>query len=312
MTAGPGNNVPSPPDRDPQAPGGGGAPGRVPSPQNRRPGRLRTALTDLRYRLAPWTPPAGSVHWFFIATFPNGGSTALADLLASAGAGVKLSPSGEGQWLVPELTAGRHRWDPCAPVDWSRVRRIWLHAVRRQARRPCVVIEKSPPMMVRMREALHAFSDMPCRLLRFSRDPFAVCSSWASRYNPQLLARAWDEPTSHLTAGSPAFFRALGDIYGRRAVVMHQLAEIADASLSYEDLTAAPAAALAKISSMEPLLADANPETRVVVKDYAPQTLRNMNQRQIDALSVAQIAAISEGLRPYADAVEALGYRISL
>jgi hypothetical protein len=270
--------------------------------------RLDNALLDLRYRASPWNPPAGSVHWLFVATFPNGGSTALAQLLASADSAVTLTGNGEGQWLVPHLLRPGRRWEASMPVNWPHVRRIWLHNVRRRNKLPCVVIEKSPTTMVRMRQAMQAFSDMPCRLLRFSRDPYAVCSSWASRYGPRRIAHGWGEPTGNMAADSPAFFRVLGDIYGRRARVLHELADVADATISYEDLTRDTSAALDLIGSIEPLLADASAEAQLKVKDYAPQPLRNMNDRQIAVLSDQQIAAIGEGLLPHADAVAALGY----
>lgn len=111
-----------------------------------------------------------------------------------------------------------------------------------------------------------------------------------------------------MAADSPAFFRVLGDIYGRRARVLDELGDSADASMTYEDLSSDPAAALALIGLIEPMLADASADAQLKVKDYAPQPLRNMNERQIAALTDDQIAAIGEGLLPYAEAVSALGY----
>ena len=48
----------------------------------------------------------------------------------------------------------------------------------------------------------------------------------------------------------------------------------------------------------------------VAVKDYAPQALRNMNTEQVARLSAAEMAAVTEGLRPHAAAIEALGYAL--
>lgn len=278
--------------------------------QKRLRNRLRIALIDLRYRISPWNPPAGSVHWMFVATFPNGGSTALAQLLNSASAAIQLEPTGEGQWLVRELNAVGRRWNAATSINWPHVRRIWLNRVRRQDKFPCVVIEKSPPAMVRMRDTMATFVDMPRSLVRFSRDPYAVCSSWASRYGPQRIAVEWGEPTGQMAAGSLEFFRHLGDIYGRRAQMLHDLADVADATITYEELTSDTPAVLARLKAIEPLLADVSEDAKLKVKDYAPQALKNMNDRQIDSLSAEQIAAISDGLRTYAQAVEALGYGI--
>jgi hypothetical protein len=275
-------------------------------------------LSGLRGRLG--LGDATGLSWLFVATLPNSGSTALAGLLDSAPRAVRLTARGEGQWLVPEMCAPGRRWDPAAALDLGRVRRVWVRRARaigrgREAGAGArLVIEKSPPNLCRFRPLLAAFDGMPVRALRFTRDPYAVCASWARRYPPAKLARDWAPEFPAELAGrlgdETAFFRALGAICGQRMRLLAGLEDCVDADLSYEALTADPAAAAAALVAAFPLLAGLDPQAAVAVKDYAPQRLRNMNAAQLAALTPRQLAAITDGLRPHAAAVTALGYRL--
>ena len=106
------------------------------------------------------------------------------------------------------------------------------------------------------------------------------------------------------------YFREMGRAYGRRATMLLDLKDIAATLVSYEELTADAPAVLARLQAIEPMLEDARADTKVAVKDYAPQALKNMNERQIGRLSPAQISAISEGLGEFENAVSELGYAI--
>jgi hypothetical protein len=123
----------------------------------------------------------------------------------------------------------------------------------------------------------------------------------APEFPAELTGRLGDET---------AFFRALGAICGQRMRLLAGLEDCVDADLSYEALTADPAAAAAALVAAFPLLAGLDPQAAVAVKDYAPQRLRNMNAAQLAALTPRQLAAITDGLRPHAAAVTALGYRL--
>lgn len=265
--------------------------------------RLELALDVAASRFAD---PA-QVQWLFIATLPNSGSTALAQLLSSARAAVMLNEEGEGQWLVPEMSDAR--WDAGRAVDLDVVRRAWMGRVRMMGVRPCLVIEKSPPSLVRFREVVRTFSDMPHHVVSLTRDPYAVCASWGKRYGPQYLRRYWgvDMPTDDRT--SPEFYHVLGQLFGQRARMLLAIEDVA-LSVSYEQVTAEPEATLARFRALSPLLADADPKALLRVKDYGALELENMNDRQTAKLSDAQIAAISEGLQPFAGEVRAMGYAL--
>lgn len=276
-----------------------------------------TGLTGLR-RLGLGLGDVTGLSWLFIATLPNSGSTALAGLLDSAPRAIRLTARGEGQWLVPEMCAPGRRWDPAAELDLGRVRRVWVRRAREIGRAreagagagTRLVIEKSPPNLCRFRPLLAAFAGMPVRALRFTRDPYAVCASWARRYPPAKIARDWAPELTGRLGDETAFFQALGAICGQRMRLLAGLEDCVDADLSYEALTEDPVAAAATLVAAFPLLAGLDPQAAVAVKDYAPQRLRNMNAAQLAALTPRQVAAITDGLRPHAAAVTALGYRL--
>lgn len=269
-----------------------------------------TMLTGLRSRLGGGRRTGSGLSWLFVATLPNSGSTALAGLLDSAPLTVRLTARGEGQWLLPDMCAPGRRWDPDAPLDLERVRRIWTRHALEAGGGPRLVIEKSPPNLCRFRALLAAFADMPVRVLRFTRDPYAVCASWARRYSPAKIVHDWAPEFAGRLDDEAAFFRALGAICGQRMRLLAGLEDCSDLDLSYEALTEDPAAAAAALAAAFPLLAGLDPQASVAVKDYAPQRLRNMNAGQVATLSPAQMAAITEGLGPHVAAVTALGYRL--
>ena len=114
---------------------------------------MRDGLGDISAEMS-------SVSWIFILCFPNGGSTALAQVLLTAKATAALSPRAEGQWLIPEMCAQKRRWDPAHFLDYDRIREIWRSKALkdRSADQPRItIIEKSPPIMVRYKALVEAF-----------------------------------------------------------------------------------------------------------------------------------------------------------
>lgn len=257
------------------------------------------------------------LSWLFIGTLPNSGSTALAQLMGSADSAVMLHPTGEGQWLVPELSNVSGRWNADLPVDYDMVRAVWIDAALRAARRKnlekCVVIEKSPPNIARFGKLLDAFEDMPTTVILLARDPYAICASWAKRYGNSQNAhvKAVMEMDGAKEDGSDAdYFRRLGESCGRRFMLLSGLRKRAALTVTYEALTTDPALTAAQLCRAVPLLEGLDPAQHLNVKDYGPQGLENMNKVQLDRLTPAKIQAIGEGLAPYAGALEAFGYTI--
>ncbi len=174
--------------------------------------------------------------------------------------------------------------------------------------KPCLVVEKSPPNLCRMPDLVRAFADMDPKLLIFTRDPYAVCASWAGRYSRERIVREWYPDLAGKIDSDEAFYRTLGKMYGERAEMMVPLRDIAAITVSYEELTEQTAAVAERLETVFPLLAGLDPGTSVRVKDYAPQPLRNMNDSQIDSLSPDQLRWVSDGLAPHERAITTLGY----
>jgi hypothetical protein len=249
------------------------------------------------------------VTWLFVACLPNGGSTALAKMLGGANASLRLTPSGEGQWLVPTLSKDGRRWDPGLKVNYARVRRVWLSRVA-FASGPRVVIEKSPPNLCRFSALREAFADMKTIAIVVARDPLATCASWAKRYKPATVVRSWYPHLDgqDLESDDLAFHEALGDICGRRFEMLVSAAENAEIVTTYEEIAKSPRSFVSRVAGIEPLLADVDPDARLGVKDYPAQPFRNLNASDRARLLPAQVEAVKRGLAPYADALEQFGY----
>lgn len=251
-----------------------------------------------------------ALHWLFIATLPNSGSTAFAKMVSSSPVSVSLNDRAEGQWLLPGLCEDGKRWDPDLPVDWKRVRRVWMGKIRGKRQGPAVVLEKSPANLCRFRNLLAAFSDMETTPIRLTRDPYAVCASWDKRYGAERIKQGWHPELGDSLRTVDGYFRALGALCGERMAMLAGLEGIVAATFSYEEVTMQPETAAARLLAICPALRRVDGRVEVAVKDYAKAGLRNMNEEQIALLDAQQIAWITEGLVPHAAALEKLGYTL--
>jgi hypothetical protein len=248
--------------------------------------------------------------WLLVLPFSNGGSTALARILLTAPTAAGLGRRAEGQWLVPELRQPRLRWDPHHEVDLARVRDIWVEALRHDHPGAEVVVEKSPPNLLRYRPLIDALAPMPVVLVTFSRDPYATCASWHQRYGPRKIRRAWGLPEGASIGTEAAYFQSLATIWAQRAELMLRARAEADLHTSYEQFCAAPAQVVCDISRLVPPLGDADPSAPVEVKDHPTQPLRNMNSDQVGSLSPSQVDALSQVFAQHEPVLRQLGYAL--
>ncbi len=204
------------------------------------------------------------------------------------------------------------RWDPDLPVDYSQTRRVWLSRLLGFDENT-VVVEKSPPNLCRFSALVEAFDDMPTVSLVMSRNPFAVCASWAKRYRPETVIRTWHPELAGqgLEQDDLKFHAALGTICGQRFEMLREAANLAGIVTTYEEVAADPAAFIGTLLEILPLLADVDPTAAVGVKDYPEQSFRNMNEADMARLDPGQTEAIRSGLAPYADSLAHFGYSLS-
>ena len=250
------------------------------------------------------------ISWLFVCTLPNSGSTALAKVLSAGRNAVLLNENGEGQWLVPEMSRNVTRWRPDLQVDCPAVRTAWLAAVDQTSVRPCVVIEKSPPNLLRVDQLKRCFADMPSGTILFTRDPYAVCASWIGRYSWFRLWLEWERDYRLLVRNHTFFVRKVGQIFGRLMERMAHLSETCDILVTYEQFCDAPESTLQDIAQRFPLLGDVRADVVFTVKDYDAQGLQNMNDMQVAALSETEREILYETLKPFASSLGAFGYQL--
>ncbi len=272
--------------------------------------KLRNLAVHLRGRARP--DRTADFHWFFVATLPNSGSTALAHLLSSAPAAGMLTSNGEGSWLIPDLSDAR-RMDPLRYVNYDVLRSVWTTMAGARGAATKVIVDKSPANLCRIREILATFAMAPCTMVSFTRDPYAVCSSWAKRYPEMAMANAYlpeGNPEPPVSGAEDRRFWMLGTICGSRMRTMIGLRDVTDLTIRYEDLVVRPEDAIAHLTRACPLLAGISADAPVRVKDYEPQKLTDMNAAQIALLSPRQVEMITLGLRPFVEAVRSAGYEL--
>lgn len=246
-------------------------------------------------------------QWLFIWTFPNGGSTAISDLIGQSANARRLMPNCEGRALVPEFDAPTSRMLPIPLVSSRRWRAIWLNRVRKE-RAPFVIIEKSPDNMARHQHLLNTFGRMHNRSILLTRAPLPTIASWAKRYDISESATRW-APIMNLPAQTRhQQLRITTRVWLKRAEYLLQCRAFADLEMRYEDFCADPAEHVQRIQALMPLLSDIDPRAQVKVKDYVPQPLRNMNADNIAFLAHDEVAVIENELAERSDLVRALGY----
>ena len=227
-------------------------------------------------------------RFLFIATPAYSGSTALAEILITATGTTFLHTKAEGQWLVPGL-CDKDRWNPDKVVNWSSVRSVWLHRLQHLQNQQSVelVIEKSPPHIVRFDQLLQAFPNHIA--VAFNRDPYANCSS--------ILYRNHDPSTKTADERLATVARLAANWLFRARWIKRWIDKFALPFFKYEDFCANPAGCLRPIQAQAPILDSIDARKEIKIKDYELQTLTNLNDAQIAKLLPAEIELISRTLR---------------
>jgi len=239
-------------------------------------------------------------HFLFLITPPYSGSTAIARLLNTSHRTAFLQKRGEGQWLVPGLSA-KGRWDPDMPVDYPSVKAVWLRAFQDLlplTQTTDVVIEKSPPNMVRIERLADQFRD--CSFIANHRDPYANCAS--------ILYRRHEADS----LGRPERLAALQKLTHTWLKKTRMLRDLVDRLgcplLTYEAFCADPSTIMPLLSLPTGVADTIDPDAEVQVKDYAPQRISNQNERQIAHLTDEEIAAMSSILENERDLLGFFNY----
>ncbi len=241
-------------------------------------------------------------HFLFVIAPPNTGSTALVKILSSARGAALLYHNGEGQWLIPEMH-GADRWNLDRKFTMELVRDIWLARVESfRVFKPKInlIIEKSPPNMIRMPELLKAFPKHTT--MAFNRNPYANCSSILYRYHS----------LKNITVKERAKIVSLiADKWvSRSAWIKKWIDEWDLIYFSYEDFCEAPASCISRLVADIPEMETVDVNCSIQVKNYKPQGITNCNVKTIERLSQEEVDAISTRLSKDMDLVSFFGYEI--
>jgi hypothetical protein len=242
-------------------------------------------------------------HFLFIITPPYSGSTALVELLNTSHKTMVLHPRGEGQWLIPGLCKN-DRWSQSKEINRESIKAVWLHkfhTTQQLTKNIEVVIEKSPPNMMRLEEIASLFHHYS--LLANNRNPYANCASILySNYSIDDVANS----------GKRAIIlKELAENWATRSIIIDRLKETHSIPLvTYEEFCERPSRVLSKLRLPGDVAETINWHADVKVKNYPPQKIINQNKRQISKLTDEDMVVISKVLGNYKDVMRRFKYDI--
>jgi hypothetical protein len=240
--------------------------------------------------------------FLFALVIPYGGSTALAKILDTSSKSMTLHHSGEGQWLIPGLHQYYH-WHANMEVNWDSVRSVWLDIYQQKKSQNAeisVVIEKSPPNVVRAEQFKENFSHT--RFLGFVRNPYATCSSVHFRYwLPTYLIPSYRE--KKFTLYATAWLR-------KAALIKDFVEKYSFEYFTYEQFCADTKSCVEKINRACPELGGIDANAKIKVKNSKVQSFSNQNERRIVMLKPADIKAINAVLETRPDVLDFYDYEL--
>ena len=259
---------------------------------------------NLAHNNDAWPKPAYDENsqplFLFIITPPYSGSTALAELLNSSHRTTFLQERAEGQWLIPGLCES-DRWDAGKVIDWHSVKATWLskyQEIKRLVQNVDVVIEKSPPNMIRIKHLTSIFRNST--LLAFNRNPYANCAS--------ILYRNYD-PDNKNAEERLQILKNLASSWLEKSKIIRELVLALHAPLfTYEDFCSDVSRCIKKIKLPPDVLQSINVEALVKVKDYEPQRILSQNERQVSKLTRTEIELLTDTLSTEAHLLSFFGY----
>ena len=232
-----------------------------------------------------------SNKYLFILSPPFSGSTLLMRILETSG---NVSSFGkEGQFLpsVRRMMIG-DRWNVEKTINWHRVRRRWR---RRWDFRKPILLEKSPPNILRMGQIAHYFT--PCYFIAMIRNPYAFCDSIVRRVRQKK------------TLSEAANFWVWTAIIQKRNIGTTQNVML----IKYEDLVKQTTAAKDLITDFIPELSDIDIDRYYQTRTMSGQGLHaitDLNKIKIDSLDSPGIEEINKVLLKNRQILDYFGYTL--
>lgn len=257
--------------------------------------------TDDRWPL-PKFDDEDQPHFLFIITPPYSGSTALSELLNTSHRTMVLHHKGEGQWLVPGMHE-KDKWKEDKKLNYPSVKATWLNRyqqVKRLTQNIDVVIEKSPPNMMRMSQIASQFRSFS--YIANNRDPYANCAS--------ILYRRHDAEKLSSESRKEVLGKLANSWIKKSTKVKELVGTLNAPLLTYEAFCQNPSSVISILNLPDGVADSINPDAKVIVKDYAPQPISNQNNSQISKLSNEEIDHISGLLKSSTQLLDFFGYQL--
>jgi hypothetical protein len=225
--------------------------------------------------------------YLFVLCPPYSGSTLLWKLLATS-QNVSSLPV-EGQFLPELKTVMRDKpWDPGHVLPWPEIKAVW--ETYWDLGKP-VLLEKSPPNLIRTRDILANFQ--PVKFVVMVRNPYAHSEGLMRRNNWKIKRAANFSMMCLRTQLKNA--RELDN-----ALV-----------LTYESLVQNPAQACQQLASFMPELSDMDHAASFEVHSIdgtRNRPITDLNTKKIASLSSDTIAAMNEVFVQHRETIKAWGY----
>ena len=213
-----------------------------------------------------------------------------------------LHPKGEGQWLIPGL-CGKDRWNSQMPINDKSIRSVWLNqyqTINSLVGSIDVVIEKSPPNMVRLEKLLSIFKSTV--VIANNRNPYANASS--------IPYRTMQPERMSVAERSKAFKRLASNWLQLSKVILDLTSRLNIPLVTYEHFCEDPSIAIKQLPMSEDFKASVNIHATLKVKDYDSQKIVNQNPRQLERLTASDIEAVSSILSTHEDLLSCFDYEI--
>jgi hypothetical protein len=241
---------------------------------------------------------------------PYCGSTLLWQLLQTSPHVSALPSEGTRVPSVKDvMSVGK--WNPEHALPWPMIKAEWSKIW--DMSKP-ILLEKSPPNMIRAKEIERTF--VPSSFIVLMRDPYALCEGMARRRNRRhRLFRDFHDV-------APRGGNARGDAMRFAATLWIRFAtqQIKNAQelervicLNYEELTGNPEGAAEKILSFLPELGQLDVKQKFRVHSVTgtdSRVLTDMNDTKWKCLRRHDIAIINDVLRNHGDLLEFFGCRM--
>lgn len=265
-----------------------------------------------------------SVHLFVVAP-NNSGSTFLKEAIRTCAATWNIEHEGwrmlgfagpqprEPAGPAPPNTfpallwASEPRWlrllsDP-GVYDWHRTRRAWYFQAFARNPEATVFVAKWPPFVLCVDQLRESFRG--ARFLFMLRNPYATCEGICRKYAHLAGVLAAE--------GKSLEERAATHVVNCFARQRRNLERHGDCGVffTYEAMCAEPERVAEDIAALVPALRHLTLRQRLGVKDGAyNEMLTDMNARQLERLSPAQLERLNRVFRPHADILRYFGYEV--